>query len=629
MKASYLHRYRLAYYLKSTALTMPVLPIWWSQQPGVGVSVYLAGMAIQAIVSLVIDFPLSLWSDKTQPRIPYAIGLGIFALAFIATCVSGLWGFIGYLVLLCIAGALMSGSDIALLMDITKDQFKTELYELNRRFYLFTSGLFLVGVGLYLISPKLLFGIQALFLAVAACLIATLRTTAHQPLEATSSSEKVALAGNWRISPTLTWGIVVMAICLAGGEFEAVNQLLNRSLQIVVAAVSIAHINSLWTVAGVLVITNMLSSLGLGTRARQLSEKHGVYATLIALVAGTLASLMFINSGMLPVIVLGAVVMGITKGIYRPLVTTLVMQALPSAHWKARWLSVTGMLSSLVSSVINVLIVLGNPPESEIIQRMAIQLLCVMVPTVIIISARRRLALPLATKEITNKITRRVIKLGQDHPAWLEQTYVPANNQIISRVVASQLASDLPHPQILHCDDDRIEFEFINGPILEDVEPTRRWQVLSQHRVFMALHARKSLPSADLAQVAQTQFAQECAQICNCSTVSHGNVHPGNILLHDNNFVLVNWDHSGNSSRALDELALLTHPDLNATLDQRISMFRKLVTAHNNDCPIHAMTYQQVAKRVVTAKIIDIHSWNDSETKSYLLLAYDEARKSL
>ncbi|MBZ8177439.1 MFS transporter [Corynebacterium sp. 3HC-13] len=419
MKVSYLRRYRLAYYLKSTALTMPVLPIWCSEQAGVGVSIYLAGMAIQGIASLAIDFPLSIWSDKTQPRIPYALGLGIFALAFIATVIGGLGGFVGYLVSICLAGALMSGSDTALLMNITKEHFQAEIYELNRRFYLLTSGLFLVGVGLYLVSPKLLFGVQAFVLVIAACLIATIHTADHKHLE-TGMSQRATSESDWRIRPTLVWTVVVMAICLAGGEFEAANQLLNRSLQILVAAVSLPEINSLWTVAGVLVLTNMLSSLGLGARARQLSEKHGLRATLGVITTGTVSALIFINSGLLPVIVLGAVLMGMTKGIYRPLFTTLAVQTLPSARWKARWLSVTGMLSSLASSLINVAIVLGDPPESEIIWHMVIQMLCVVVPTVVVISTWQRLEVPLAHTTGTSNTSRRVTQLGEDRPAWFE-----------------------------------------------------------------------------------------------------------------------------------------------------------------------------------------------------------------
>ncbi|MFV8396061.1 MFS transporter [Corynebacterium hindlerae] len=624
-----LQRYRLAYYLRSTALTMPILPIWWNEQPGVGVAVFLGGMAIQGAVSLAIDFPLSLWSDKTQPRIPYATGLGLFALAFLAALFGGFYGFIAYLVLICLAGALMSGSDLALLMNLARDNFKAELYELNRRFYLYTSGLFFLGVCLYLVSPFLLFGAQSLLLASACLLIATIDTADRNQSDRGDRPPNEAIEATWKISPTPLWCLVVAAISLAGGEFEAVNQLLNRSLQIVVAEASIPGLNDLWSVAGVLVITNLLSSLGLGTRARQLSERSGLRFTLIALTVGTLASLIFINSGYLFFILVGAVLMGVLKGVYRPLFATLAAQTMPASHWKARWLSITGMLSGLVSSVVNVLIVVGEPTTPEIMWRMTIQMLLVLGPAIVIIGVGLRLAVPLAHGDSSNKITRRVMYLGDSDPAFLEQIYPPPSHQVISTVVGAQLASGLPHPRILRRNDRQIEFEFINGAMLESINPSDRWQFLDQYEVFTALQHRKSRHVESLGSVAHTHFAQECQRICSCPAVSHGDLHPGNILLTHNRFVLVDWDQSGNSSRALDELALLTHPDLGIGHKQRAEVFNNLLKTHHSNCSIHALSYEQAAKRVLAAKMIDIRSREDTETKRHLLLAYKKIQDSL
>ncbi len=608
---------------------MPVLPIWWSQQPEVGVSLYLGGMAIQGLLSTVIDFPLSFWSDKSHPRIPYAVGLGLFALAFIAAACGGFSGFLVYLVLIGLAGALMSGADMVLLLDIAKDSFKAEIYELNRRFYLFTSGLFLVGVGLYLVSPILLFVVQALLLAAAGCLIATINVTSHQPAESQTDAHNVNLTGSWRISPTLSWGLAVVAITLASGEFESVNQLINRSLQIVVADVSIPGINELWTVAGVLVVTNLLSSLGLGTRARRMSEKYGLLATLTFLIAGALASLIFINSGQLLVILVGAVVMGITKGVYRPLFTTLAVQTLPASRWRARWLSITGILSGVVSSLVNVLIVVGEPETSEIITRMTVQMVCVLLPVVIILATKLRLSVPLIQEGPTDKYARRVVRLGADSPAWLELTYAPPADQIIPTAVETQTDSDLPHPRILRWDETRIECEFIDGIPLDAASPEHHGDLLNQHRVFNALQERRSRHVETLSPAVRTEYARECERLCSCPAVSHGDLHPGNILLTGESFVIVDWEHGGNSCRALDELALLTHPYLDIGREQRATFFKELVTAHHADCAIRTLTFEQTAKRVLAAKLSDIHGWADSKAKSRLLLAYTAAQKSL
>ncbi|WKD60807.1 hypothetical protein CCICO_03850 [Corynebacterium ciconiae DSM 44920] len=614
---------------------MPIMPIWWSEQTGVGLSVYLAGMAIQGIVSLLIDFPLSFWSDKTEPRIPYAVGLGMFALAFVASAIGGFAGFVAYLVGICLAGALISGTDTALLLELAKERFSLEIFELNRRFYLYTSGLFPVGVALYLVSPTLLFAVQALCLIAAGAIVATLAPTAdrtprsHEDIQ----SGRCCIGGRWRISPTLVWVAVVVAVCCTAGEFEAANQLLNRSLQIVVAAASIPGIDRLWTVAGVLVITNVLATLGLGQRARRLSSRHGLCATLVALTVGTLASLMFINSGVLPVIIFGAVLMGVMKGVYRPLFSTLAVQTLPAAHWKARWLSLTGMFSSLVSSIINIAIVVNDPSESELIWRMALQLLCIVIPALIALSMHTRLAIPLAYGESKATLTRRVTILGHDSTAWLEQTYPAFSTHMIAAAVHAPAASGLPHPRVLCWENDRIESEFIDGTALSEVEPCYRWSMLEQHGIFAKLCQRDSRVEANLPAVGASHYAHECAQICTCPAVSHGNVSPDTVIVTDTDAVLVNWENGGNGSRALDELALLSHPHLEATADERCSVYRALQKAHNCQCPIHALSYQEAATRVLTARIADIRdtlaSSHNSEHASELLTTYEHALRSL
>lgn len=429
MKSKELRKFSYAYYLRSTALTMPVLPIWWSERPDVGFAIYLSGMAIQGIASTIIDFPLSIWSDKTHPRAPYALGLTLFALAFISASFGSLTGFIAYLIFISLAGALMSGSDNALLLQIAGSQFKAELYELNRRFYLYTSGLFLVGVGCYLVSPLVLFMLQASSLILAAICIVSISTdpakheSALQPANLELHSVSTTGEG-WKIVPTLKWFLVALSVCIIGGEFEAANQLLNRSVQVLTAGVGIpgvgAGLNGMWSVAFLLIITNLVAALGLGTKARLASERLGLPFTLIVLAFGCIASLLLVNSGFFVLIIFGSTLMGTVKGVFRPLFTSLAVQTLPAMNWTARWISLTGMASGLVSSLANVSVVFGDPSPSEILNRMAIQILVVSLPLIALICKNRVIKVPLKGTEMSMKTTQRVIRLGSEHPATLE-----------------------------------------------------------------------------------------------------------------------------------------------------------------------------------------------------------------
>ncbi|WP_091971535.1 MFS transporter [Propionibacterium cyclohexanicum] len=387
MSLSYLERYRLAYYLRSTALTLPVLALWWTDHAGVSVSMYLTGMALSGIVSMVLDVPLSLWSDRSSPRYPYTLGLAVFAAGFLATAlVHGPLGFGLYLFSISAASALMSGSDNTMLMDLVgPDELKGALFELNRNFYAFTAVLFVVGVGAYKLFPPLVFVLQFASIAAAALLVWTIRPD-HETADRMADSGHSPGHG-WSVVRAALTGrviVVILSICLGLGALDGANQLQNRTIQLRLSEVTFFGVDHLWVIAAVMVVTNLVSSLGLGRRVHNRTEDWGAMRTMGALFGVAAVSLVLLAVPSVLLILLGAILFAVTKGVYRPFFASLIARTVPNPQWRARWFSICGVGANIVSSGLNagIGLVIVNAAQAQL----AWSLVCVLVGVPVILA---------------------------------------------------------------------------------------------------------------------------------------------------------------------------------------------------------------------------------------------------
>lgn len=357
--------FRASYVLNNTALVMSVMPFWWTGTMGVPTDVYLRVLATVSLGALLLDLPLSFVADKVGPKVTLAGGTLLFACSFFIVALGRTeMSFYAYGGLNTLAEGLLSGSANALLRQVAgPSRYRDELYGLNRWYYLLTSVLFFVGVGMYLWSPRLLFALQGALLVasfVLVCLIGADRSKCGRE----ESEEKGAprapefsnLIGSGALGGVLRFLSGTIAICILLGFFNGVSQFQNRTIQLLSGRFSIGGIDPLWTVAAFLFFGNLLTSLGVGRRVeRSFSRLRETAVTIILTGAAAVAAvLLFLDS--LATVFLGYLILCVLKGAYRAEYSDCVMRCVPFEGWTTRWLSVVNTCASLFASFLNMAI---------------------------------------------------------------------------------------------------------------------------------------------------------------------------------------------------------------------------------------------------------------------------------
>ena len=67
--------YTISHILRSTALSMSTLPIFWLDYAGLSIGTFLFVMSIVPLISIALDLPLSGLADKIGLKTIYILGL--------------------------------------------------------------------------------------------------------------------------------------------------------------------------------------------------------------------------------------------------------------------------------------------------------------------------------------------------------------------------------------------------------------------------------------------------------------------------------------------------------------------------------------------------------------------------
>lgn len=339
---------------------MPILPFWWTGQLGIPMSAYLSVLAMVSTGALLLDFPLSALADRVGAKYTFGAGLLFFSSSFvIAAGGNGIQSFYLYALTNTFAEGLMSGSSNALLREIVGEgEYRSELYGLNRWYYLATSALFFVGVASYLINPRALFAAQALLLLAASVCIFCLRTSLGQTQDRRKKSTEKPSFVNVRNCDrgALRFLAGALALCLLFGYFNGLMQFQNRTIQLMSGHFSILGGNALWTAATILFVGNVVTSLGVGkTIETRLCQKSTLLITTMFLVCAAGAGVLISVNTFWGVLV-GYLLICVLKGAYRAEYSDMTIRSVPFPHWTARWVSLVNTIACLVGSGMNLLV---------------------------------------------------------------------------------------------------------------------------------------------------------------------------------------------------------------------------------------------------------------------------------
>ena len=631
--------YRLSYVLNSTALVMPVLPFWWTEAMGVSTSLYLSVLAAVSAVSTLIDIPLSFAADRFGVKYFYLGGLIVFSGSFVVVATaSNAAAFYLYAFLNTCAEGLMAGANTALLKEICDEtEARDELFAVNRMYYLATSLLFFVGVGLYLLMPRVLFWVQAASLLASGVLVGFIELGHPRQTRVQTSPVALGRLGHEEFRGALRYLAGLLALVSLLGYFSGAVQFQNRTIQLLSGSLEVEGLEPLWLTAAFLFVGNLVTAGGVGSRvARSLKALRTTGASMLLLgIAGCAGLLLWVSSFWSALV--GYLLFCVLKGAYRAEYMDVALRTVPIRGWDARWLSIVNTLSSLVASGLNLVVsALVGSDVTEVQLTWSVGAMIAGVICIPLLLCSRGASLPVSSRGMSPKRSSKLFFFDRHEPPRFVQTYeslVDCDSLgDLHEFVAGrhELCAPEFHGVVRRSDgSSELSFEFVDMPNLYEMRSERRWSSLVESGLLRDLVRRAPLSARERDDLrgcsvgCVSNLEREVRRMCTCMVCSHGDINPGNLLVGDGQYVLVDWDLAGTAPRLLDEFSAVFHPDVPAGADERMRALKGLVDGHEQACQLRQANLADVVRSLLAAKIRDCRAWNPSEEQARLVRAYE------
>lgn len=273
----------------------------------------------------------------------------------------------------------------------------------------------------------------------------------------------------------------------------------------------------------------------------------------------------------------------------------------PKQKWKASWFSFLSVGSSIILIVINFFFTQISNQLQLLELLWALLILGTGIIFYLVIWQNKRLELSYHdSSSLSNKTTTLIIDLIKSK-LNIRQSY-PIQHSLynsVSEIKKIQETTTLPVAKIINNDDRSLTYQYFSGIKLENLDSDK------QHATIINLV--ELLKTREIEDTT-TQYP------CSCITLSHEDLHPGNILVSNKQYKVIDWDFSGMGYKITDELSLLFHPKLHLTLNERFKYLADIAQYHSGACPIKLSVYKNTkfVETYLDNKIKEISNWNST-----------------
>jgi len=484
-----------------------------------------------------------------------------------------------YLIAIYIAASCYSGADVSLLRSYYSSnndtEFKKFQFRLHEKFYMYSIIFLIIGSATFYFNYSVPFYVQIVSFLISLFYLFLLPECNYR-----DSKIKDMLAKRHEL-PLVFKNILAdnkfISLIFIQGIFASAIALNHKSIQS--QWVGLWGENSVFCFGVFYAIGNVFSAQG--ARLFQLASRKikTLYGELLLLLIALSFAFCFLVIPVGLITVLGFLILCIFKGAYRPLFIAEISKRVVIKPMMSTVLSSAALIGSVVVAVIHYGLA---PLYSDIYlgNLVFVGIAIVVIPFMILIYKRKvkwsyKLSKqPLTQKENILVIDGEDIIMKQKYPKWIDVEHFSKLIQILEKPIYPSSTYNINATSFSS------ETQYLGSKSMVNLTPSD--QLSCCKRIFENFIERKNIGyEANIASYDDifSDFLSSSLKKKLCSSemvrVIHGDLHPENILIVDNEPYVIDWDLSGIGYRWFDLLTLLTSPYLKFSKKNKINFFKE------------------------------------------------------